>query len=97
MPSSALRLPEGKLRSARHREDASPTHRSFHPGWEEYWTAVLEDPEASLPLSGKPATPKEIEYATWASRRPHIVVSRKPMDVAWSNSRVAPDLERSGS
>jgi dihydrofolate reductase len=64
-----------------------------YPGYEEYWTAVLEDPEASLPLSGKPATPKEIEYATWASGTPHIVVSRRPMDVAWSNSRVVPDLE----
>lgn len=64
-----------------------------YPGYEEYWTAVLEDPEASLPLSGKSATPKEIEYATWASRTPHIVVSRKPMDVAWRNSRVVSDLE----
>jgi dihydrofolate reductase len=64
-----------------------------YPGYEAYWTAVLEEPEASLPLSGKSATPKEIEYATWASRTPHIVLSRKPMDVAWANSRVVSDLE----
>jgi dihydrofolate reductase len=63
-----------------------------YPGYEEYWTAVLEDPDASLPFSGKSATPKEIEYAMWASRTPHIVVSRKPMGVAWSNSRVVSDL-----
>jgi dihydrofolate reductase len=65
----------------------------MYPGYEEYWTSVLEDPEAPLPFSGKPATPNEIVYAAWASRTPHIVVSRKPMEVAWRNSRVVSDLD----
>lgn len=64
-----------------------------YPGYEEYWTAVLEHPEASLPFGGRVATRKEIGYATWASKTPHIVVSRKPLDVAWENTRVVADLE----
>src|SRR5215211_5532024 len=57
----------------------------MYPGYEEYWTAAL-DPNRKLP------TAKEVEYAQWASKTPHIVVSRKPMQVSWKNSRVISDL-----
>jgi dihydrofolate reductase len=64
----------------------------MYPGYEEYWTAAL-DPNRKLPYSDKLPTAKEVEYAQWASKTPHIVVSRKPMDVNWKNSRVISDLE----
>jgi dihydrofolate reductase len=64
----------------------------MYPGYEEYWTAAL-DPNRKLPYSGKLPTAKEVEYAQWASKTPHIVVSRKPMEVSWKNSRVISDLE----
>jgi dihydrofolate reductase len=63
----------------------------MYPGYEEYWTAAL-DPNRKLPYSGKLPTAKEVEYAQWASKTPHIVVSRKPMQVSWKNSRVISDL-----
>ena len=63
-----------------------------YPGYESTGRRSWKTPKLAA-FEREPATPKEIEYATWASRTPHIVVSRKPMDVAWSNSRVAPDLE----
>lgn len=64
----------------------------MYPGYEEYWTAAL-DPNKKLPFSGKLPSAKEVEYAQWASKTSHIVVSRKPMEVSWKNSRVISDLE----
>ena len=63
----------------------------MYPGYEEYWTAAL-DPNRKLQYSDKLPTAKEVEYAQWASKTPHIVVSRKPMQVSWKNSRVISDL-----
>ena len=64
----------------------------MYPGYEQYWTAAL-NPKSKLPVSGKRPTSGEVEYAKWASQTSHIVVSRKPMKVAWKNSRVISDLE----
>jgi dihydrofolate reductase len=63
----------------------------MYPGYEQYWTSAL-DPNRKLPYSDKLPTAKEVEYAQWASKTPHIVVSRKPMQVSWKNSRVISDL-----
>jgi dihydrofolate reductase len=64
----------------------------MYPGYEQYWTSAL-DPNRKLPYSGKLPTAKEVEYAEWASKTPHIVVSRKPIEVSWKNSRVISDLD----
>jgi dihydrofolate reductase len=64
----------------------------MYPGYEQYWTAAL-DPNRKLPYSDKLPTAKEVEYAEWASKTPHIVVSRKPLQVSWKNSRVISALE----
>jgi dihydrofolate reductase len=64
----------------------------MYPGYEQYWTSAL-DPNRKLPYSDKLPTAKEVEYAQWASKTPHIVVSRKPMQVSWKNSRVISDLK----
>jgi dihydrofolate reductase len=37
--------------------------RVMYPDYEQYWLAVLANPTASLPLSGRPATKNEIAYA----------------------------------
>jgi dihydrofolate reductase len=60
--------------------------------YEQYWTAAL-NPKGKLPFSGKEPTPGEAAYANWAARTPHIVVSRKPLNVNWKNTRVVSDLE----
>jgi dihydrofolate reductase len=64
----------------------------MYPGYEQYWTSAL-NPKGKLPFSGKLPTPKEVAYAKWATRTPHIVVSHQPMEVAWKNTRVISDLE----
>jgi dihydrofolate reductase len=64
----------------------------MYPDYEQYWTAAL-NPKKKLPDSDKLPTPKEVEYAKWASKTPHIVISRKPMEVIWKNTQVVSDLE----
>ena len=68
----------------------------MYPGYEQYWTSAL-DPNRKLPYSDKLPSAKEVEYAQWASKTPHIVVSRKPMQVSWKNSRVISDLGEIGN
>jgi hypothetical protein len=48
----------------------------MYPGYEQYWQAVLDNPSGILPFTGRPATTGETEYAEFAGRTPHIVVSR---------------------
>ena len=66
--------------------------RGMYPDYEQYWTAAL-NPKSKLPSSDKLPTPKEVEYAKWAAKTPHLVVSHQPMKVAWKNTRVISDLE----
>jgi hypothetical protein len=61
--------------------------------YEQYWTTAALNPKGKLPFSGKEPTPGEVAYANWAARTPHIVVSRKPLNVKWKNTRVVSDLE----
>ena len=75
-----------------HQVDLCVLGSVMYPDYEQYWTAAL-DPKKKLPYSDKLPTPKEVEYAKWALKTPHIVVSRKPMEVGWKNTRVVSDLE----
>ena len=65
----------------------------MYPGYEQYWQAVLDDPRGMLPFTGRPATEGEIEYAEFAGRTPHVVVSSKLQTVSWKNTRIVRDLE----
>jgi dihydrofolate reductase len=65
----------------------------MYPGYEQYWQAVLDDPRGMLPFTGRPATEGEIEYAEFAGRTPHVVVSSTLQTVSWKNTRIVRDLE----
>ena len=67
--------------------------RGMYPGYERYWGAILADPKAILPFTGKVATKGEIAYAHFAERTPHIVLSRTLDKVAWKNTRIVRDVE----
>lgn len=64
----------------------------MYPSYEQYWTSALNS-NGRLPFSGKLPTPKEVAYAKWAAKTPHIVVSHQPIEFAWKNTRVISDLE----
>jgi dihydrofolate reductase len=65
----------------------------MYPGYEQYWGAVLADPKGPLPFSGKPATPGEIDYARFAEKTPHVVLSKTMDHVAWKNTRIVRSVE----
>jgi dihydrofolate reductase len=65
----------------------------MYPGYEQYWQAVLDNPRSILPFTGRPATEGEIEYAEFAGRTPHVVVSSTLQTVSWKHTRIVRDLE----
>jgi hypothetical protein len=38
----------------------------MYPGYEQYWTAMQNEPETPLPMTGKLPAPAGIEYARFA-------------------------------
>src|SRR4030095_14794756 len=54
--------------------------RRMYPGYEQYWSAILANPEGILPFTGKVASKREIEYA-------HLA------EVAWNNTRIVRDVD----
>src|SRR5262245_12637604 len=65
----------------------------MYPGYEQYWGAILANPQGVLPFTGKVATEGEIAYAHFAEKTPHIVLSRTLDNVAWKNTRIVRDVE----
>lgn len=64
----------------------------MYPGYEQYWLAVLANPEAVLPLTGKVPSKGEVEYARFADRTPHVVLSRTLDRVGWKTARIVRDV-----
>jgi dihydrofolate reductase len=59
--------------------------RGMYPGYEQYWRAILANPEGILPFTGKVASKGEIDYAHFADKTPHIVLSKTLDKVAWKD------------
>jgi len=67
--------------------------RGMYPGYEQYWLAILANPEGTLPFTGKVASKGEIAYARFADKTPHIVLSKTLDKVAWKTTRIVRDVE----
>lgn len=65
----------------------------MYPGYESYWSAVLAAPDSPLPFSGKPATQGERDYAAFAERTSHVVLSTTLQDAGWSQTRLVRTLD----
>jgi dihydrofolate reductase len=71
-----------------HQVDTCILGRRMYPGYEQYWATILADPESVLPFTGRVASKGEIEYARFAGKTPHIVLSRTLNEVSWKNTRI---------
>ncbi len=67
--------------------------RGMYRGYEQYWQSVLTNPSGNLPFKGRPVSKGEMEYAQFAVKTPHIVLSRTLQDVEWKNTRIVRDAE----
>jgi dihydrofolate reductase len=65
----------------------------MYPGYEQYWTSILADPKAVLAFTGKVATQGEIDYANFADRTPHVVLSTSLERFAWKAARIERSID----
>jgi dihydrofolate reductase len=65
----------------------------MYPGYEQYWLAILANPEGTLPLTGQMPSRGEVEYARFADKTPHVVLSRTLDSVGWKTARIVRDVE----
>ncbi len=75
------------------RTDACLLGAGMYPGYEQYWSAVQNAPDQPLPMTGKLPTPGEIEYAQFAAKTPHYVLSSTLSSAAWPKTQFVHDLE----
>ena len=71
-----------------HQIDACVLGAGMYPGYEQYWRAILANPEGILPFGGGVASPGEIEYARFADQTPHFVLSTTLQSVDWPVARI---------
>lgn len=73
--------------------DACILGRVMYAGYQHYWRSILADPGAILEFSGKAATRGEIDYAHFADRTPHYVLSKTLAEADWKNTHIVRDVE----
>ncbi|MDQ6435683.1 dihydrofolate reductase family protein [Mesorhizobium sp. LHD-90] len=74
--------------------DACILGGGMYPGYEQYWMSILANPDGILEFTGRPATKGEREYAKFAEKTPHYVVSRTLKKTHWSVADIVADLSR---
>jgi len=63
--------------------DACLLGGGMYPGYEQYWTAIQKAPDKPLPMTSKLPTSGEIEWARFAARTPHYVLSNTLSSATW--------------
>jgi dihydrofolate reductase len=63
--------------------DAFVQGAGMYPGYGEYWAAISADPKRVPPFQTRLPYEREIEYARFAAKTPHYVVSRTLDHVSW--------------
>jgi dihydrofolate reductase len=67
--------------------DACVLGAGMYPGYEAYWSAITNAPNQPLPMTGKLPTRAELEWAHFAEKTPHYVLSRTLKSVQWPKTR----------
>lgn len=62
-------------------------------GYEQFWTAMLEDPAAAAEMLGRDPYPREIAYAEVAAKTEHLVLSTTLADITWPSARIVRSIE----
>ena len=66
--------------------DACLLGAGMYGGYESYWTAIQNEPEGNHWITGRPPTPGELEWARFAARTPHYVLSSTMESAQWPNT-----------
>ncbi|HRB82373.1 MAG TPA: dihydrofolate reductase family protein [Nitrospira sp.] len=73
--------------------DACVLGAGMYTGYEQYWTAIQNDPDKPLPMTGTLPTPGEIEWARFAAETPHYVLSSTLTSVYWPKTSIVRRIE----
>ena len=73
--------------------DACLLGAGMYPGYEQYWTAIQNEPDKPVWITGKAPTPAEIEWARFASQIPHYVLSNTLTSTLWPKTTFVRGLE----
>jgi len=73
--------------------DAALLGAGMYPGYEQYWTAVMNAPDEPSPMTGKVPTPGEVEWARFAAQTPHYVLSSTLTSTAWPQTSFVRGLD----
>ena len=73
--------------------DACVIGGRMYPGYEQYWTTIQNEPEKHRWLANAVPTPGEVEWANFAARTPHYVLSNSITSARWPNTRFLRKLE----
>jgi dihydrofolate reductase len=73
--------------------DACLLGGGMYPGYEQYWTAIQNEPANPVWISGSAPSPAEIEWARFAARTPHYVLSSTLTSAVWPKTRFVRKLE----
>ena len=75
------------------RIDACVIGGAMYPGYEQYWPPIENNPDEPNPVSGKLATPAEIEWARFAVETPHYVLSKTLTTASWPKTSFLRSLD----
>jgi dihydrofolate reductase len=67
--------------------DACVVGGGMYPNYERYWTAIQIEPDKPHWLSDQLPTPAEIDWARFAAKTPHYVVSNTLESAQWPQTR----------
>lgn len=73
--------------------DACLIGAGMYPGYEGYWSAMQAAPDTPLPMTGKLPTAKEREWAQFAAKTPHYVLSTTLKEKQWANTTILRSAE----
>jgi len=63
--------------------DACVLGGGMYPGYERYWTGIQNEPNTPAWITGSAPTPAEVEWANFAARTPHYVLSNTLTSALW--------------
>jgi dihydrofolate reductase len=72
--------------------DAAILGGGMYPGYEQLWGSVAADPRSGTAMLGREVTKGEAEYALWAQRTPHYVLSTTLGTVGWETAHLVRDV-----
>ena len=72
--------------------DACVVGGGMYPGYEQLWGSIAVDPQSGTAMLGRLPSDREVEYAHWAQRTPHYVLSTTLDSVTWDTAYLVRDV-----